>query len=70
MWVRYGYIVNCRGYIGLERRTPHALLLDIDWPNLSFHSGLLDYGYVLPYLKQLAKERISDDVSQTKCSIS
>lgn len=39
-------------------------------PNLSFHSGLLDYGYVLPYLKQLAKDGTSDDLSQTKCSVS
>lgn len=68
--VLYGYIVNGKGYIGLERRKPYALLLDIDWPNLSFHSGLLAYGYVLPYLKQLAKEGTSDDVSQTKRSIS
>lgn len=70
MQVQYGYIVIGRGYIGSERRKPYALLLDIDWPNLRFHSGLLDYGYVLPYLKQLAKEGTSDDVSQTKCSIS
>lgn len=40
------------------------------WPNLSFHFGLLDYGYVLPYLKQLAKDGTSDDLLQTKCSVS